>query len=336
MTLTAIGDLAQGFALRLQQAELKQSLGRLGKEVTEGRVADPLEALGGHLSHLSQLEHDLPRAESFGASAREVAVSAAAMQTALARVGDLSQETVGSLALAVNSAGPPDLTAVAARARGALESQVSALNTAVAGRYLFSGTRVETPPLESADRILAELGTAISGAASPADAVALAEDFFAAPGGGFETAIYGGSTDSLAPVRLGSGESADLDLRADHAAFRDSIMHVALAALADDPTLSLDQAGRNELIGNALNGLLAARNAQAALQADLGVTEARIERARSRLESEVTTMRLARNELLAVDPFEAATNLEEVRGQLETLYAVTARSSRLSLVNFLS
>jgi flagellar hook-associated protein 3 FlgL len=38
---------------------------------------------------------------------------------------------------------------------------------------------------------------------------------------------------------------------------------------------------------------------------------------------------------MAVDPFEAASELQTVQTQLETLYTITARSSRLSLVAFL-
>jgi len=38
----------------------------------------------------------------------------------------------------------------------------------------------------------------------------------------------------------------------------------------------------------------------------------------------------------AIDPFETATELETVQSRLETLYTITSRASRLSLVNFLS
>jgi flagellar hook-associated protein 3 FlgL len=39
--------------------------------------------------------------------------------------------------------------------------------------------------------------------------------------------------------------------------------------------------------------------------------------------------------LLSVDPYETATKMQEMQTQLQTLYAITARAARLSLVDFL-
>jgi len=335
MALNSIGDLAQGFVLRARNTALKQSLTRLGDEVASGRVADPVARLGGHLSYLSRIEHDLTVSASYATGAKEVQIAATAMQASLERVGEVSTGLVETLSLASTAAGPGDISTVVADARGALDSVISALNTSAAGRHLFSGVAVDTAPLPPAEDLLAGLRAAMAPALSPSDALAAADSFFD-PGGGFETLIYQGATDSLAPVQLGAGESADIDLRADHAALRDTMKTIAVAALVDDPGLSLTTTGRRGLFGDLLNGLLTAKDAQVAVQADLGFAEERIARAHTRIEAEMTTLRMARNELLAADPYEAATEMEAVQLQLETLYTVTARSSRLNLVNFLS
>ncbi len=47
-------------------------------------------------------------------------------------------------------------------------------------------------------------------------------------------------------------------------------------------------------------------------------------------------MEIARTELIGADPYDTATEMEAVQGQLETLYTVTARLSRLSLADFLT
>jgi flagellar hook-associated protein 3 FlgL len=336
MTMTSIGDLAQGFTLRARNTELQRTLTSLQTEVTTGRSADPVARLDGHLSYLSRIEGDLAKAESFGTAAKEVQIVAGIMQTSLTRIGTLTEDLVGTVSTTRTAAGAADVATAATSARGVLDSIVSALNTSAAGRQVFSGTAVKTAPLASADTLLADLEAAVAGASSHADMAALADAFFDAPGGGFETRIYQGAADGLAPVRLGAGEAAEIDLRADHPAFRETLKHVAIAALADDPDLALADSERRAAIEGSMDGLLAARDAQIAVQADLGVAEERIERASVRLETEATTLRMARNDLLAVDPYEAATELESVRTQLETLYEVTARTSRLSLVNFLS
>ena len=72
-----------------------------------------------------------------------------------------------------------------------------------------------------------------------------------------------------------------------------------------------------------------------ALQAGLGDAEARLDTRVIRLTGERDALNLARQTLIAVDPYEAATQLEQAQTQLQTLYAVTARTARLSLTGYL-
>jgi flagellar hook-associated protein 3 FlgL len=74
---------------------------------------------------------------------------------------------------------------------------------------------------------------------------------------------------------------------------------------------------------------------RASLQGRLGLTQARIDQAQTRNTAEQSMLEIARADLVAIDPFEAATRMEAAQTQLETLYSVTARLSRLSLVDFL-
>ena len=71
------------------------------------------------------------------------------------------------------------------------------------------------------------------------------------------------------------------------------------------------------------------------LRSDLGFAQERIAQSTARNAAERTSLYMARGELLSIDAFEAASALEEVHTQLETIYMITARTSRLSLVNFL-
>ena len=72
-----------------------------------------------------------------------------------------------------------------------------------------------------------------------------------------------------------------------------------------------------------------------ALRADVGFAEARIEEAQTRNSAARVGLETARNQLLVADPYETAIRLEEAQFQLESLYSVTARTARLSLLNFL-
>ncbi len=71
------------------------------------------------------------------------------------------------------------------------------------------------------------------------------------------------------------------------------------------------------------------------LRARVGTAEAAIERAAVRNGAEATQLEIARNRIIAVDPFRAATELQSLEVQLETLFTITARLSRLKLTDFL-
>jgi flagellar hook-associated protein 3 FlgL len=71
------------------------------------------------------------------------------------------------------------------------------------------------------------------------------------------------------------------------------------------------------------------------MRAGIGTLEARIETATARNSAETSALEMARNEIIAVDPYKAATDLSAAQTQLETLYTVTARLSRLSLAGYL-
>lgn len=336
MAAITLGDMAQAYLLRSRNNGLKSTLTRLTQEVSTGQVADPSERLSGHLAYLAQVERDRSLVEARMIAAKEVTIASSAMQSSLERVGDAADGLVQALSLSVTTTGDTSLSIVSSNARGQLENMIAALNVSVAGRHIFSGIDVESAPLADAETLLNELRTALSGATSQTDLMAAADAFFETPGGPFETMIYAGSITSLAPVQLGSGESVSLDIRADDQSLRDLLKHVAVAALADDPALAISDTGRQELPASLLGGLLSAKDNLVLLRANLGFAEERLERASTRLEAEDTALQLARNTLLEADPFDTASELEAVRLQIETLYTVTARTARLSLVNFLS
>lgn len=330
-----ISDLSRSYTMRTLNADLNRALLRLSEEVVTGRAADTTLRLDAQFSFLAQIETDLVQSQARSVALTEVALIAGAQQTALGRLVDAAHDLFGTLAITQTDGSAISTSAMAAQARGQLDAIVSALNTNQGGRYAFSGTQVDAPPLVPSDQLLADFTAALTGASNEADVRAAADAFFDAPGGGFEASIYQGTAESLQPFDLGSGESVALNLRADDPALRDILKSVAILAVADDPALSLSQDVRREVITGQTDDLLNAQNGVLDLRAQLGFAEERIERATTRLGAERASLELARSDLIDVDPFETASTLEAVRLQLETLYSVTARTQNLSLVNFL-
>ena len=269
MTLLSIGDLAQDFALRRQTATLTREMARLTGEVSTGQTTDVARQLGGQLGPLAEIERALTLTEAQSGAARLAAVDAALMQGALERVQDEAQ-TLAARALSVGAgagAAPPALLATEARA--ALHAMIGALNGASAGRALFAGDRSDAAPLAPAETLLADLRMALGGRSDIAAIDAALDDFFDAPGGGFETAIYRGGTGHVAEVALGAGESVALRIRADDPALRAQLRTTALAALVDDAALALDRADRQALAETLGERLLAGQDGVTGLRARL-------------------------------------------------------------------
>ena len=335
MSSTSIGDLSHGFLTRQRNAVLKTQMARLTKELSTGRSADVTRQLSGSLGRLADVEHRHQMATAIKTATDEAALFTASMQSALDLTKTQLEDVGAAAALAQTSPGPILRNSASEMAKGALDSIVSALNTAVAGRALFAGTDVSGAALEGSETLIAAARAAVSGATDVATFPAALDLFFDA-GGGFETAIYQGGTDDLAPFQLGDGQSVQLSLRADAPAFRDVFKQLLTIRLADDLSVTMSETSRNTLLTQAGASLLTDVDDVVRIQADLGYAQERIERASVRAAAELTSLDYARNELISVDPFDTASELENVQFQLETLYTVTARSSRLNLLNFLS
>lgn len=331
MDAPRFGDLAQSVLLRRHAAQLKADLAARSQEVATGRADDISARLGGDTARLATIERDLALMEPLRQLQAEATTRSAAMQGALGRVQSQIEPLSMTLIDAANSTQPTPIATAGAAARRAFDDAASALNAAAGGRALFAGARVSGPALAAPDAMLAALRGAI-GAETDAGAIAgIVRDWFG-PGGGFEETGYLGATRPVAEIPLGQGETATLDLRADDPALRRPLAATALAALATDPALNLPQATSRALFGMAGADLLAARDPLTGLRAALGAEEARIEQAGARLQSARTGAELARSALIGVDPYEAATRVEALGQQLESLYAVTSRLSRLTLL----
>ena len=84
-----------------------------------------------------------------------------------------------------------------------------------------------------------------------------------------------------------------------------------------------------------LAGLRTANDGLVTLTAEIGFDQQRIATFRTEKEAEAMAVEMAIATRTSIDPALAAVELEAVQTNLETLYAVTARISRLSLADFI-
>lgn len=320
MSFQPIGDLAQSFLLQRHNTALKRTMDRLTGELSSGQASDLTRHLDGGLARLADIDHKLVTLERYRSAAAEAQADTGLMQTALEAVQTHAGTLSGAALTHANGSGTADIASLSIAARAGLEGIVSALNSSAAGRALFAGNDPAGAPLRPAAELLSAATAAVSGATGAPDVEARLDAFFDDPGGGFETLIYQGGDDGPPPYRLGPGDTLALDLQADDPALRAVLKQTVLAAVLDDPSLALSESERAALAKRAGEGLLARQTDLAHLRAGLGLAEGRIEEAGARLAAESAALELAKGQMVSVDPYETASELETVQLRLETLY----------------
>jgi flagellar hook-associated protein 3 FlgL len=331
---STLGDLSQSYTSRQRNVALRQDIGRYTQELSTGQVSDPRQVMAGNYSYLTDIERKMDMLKGYGVATAEATQYSSVMQTVIGDISNATQDLANSLITASITAIGPANADISNEAFNALDEIVGRLNTETAGRFLFSGTATDRPPLANTSTLLNAARTALAGAATPGDMIAAANVWFDDPAG-FEAAVYQGSDDALAPFSLSVGDAVSLDVRATDPELRQMLKLTTLAALANDPAFALNSTQKTELFIETGKEMLAARDNIVNLAGRVGFAEARIAAITARNAAEQTSLSFAKADLLSVDLFEAATRLEEVQFQLQSLYSVTARNAQLSLVNFI-
>lgn len=335
MSIVTFGDMAQLQTLRRDGAAMKTELNRLTSELSTGRVADLSRALGGDFSTLADITRSLRLNTAFTASVADAAIAAEGRQSSL---GQLAAELEGlaPAILAVSGAGSlTDLQLTLANGTERFEQSVTVLNTHLAGRSLFSADAPDRIPLIPGDAMMTELRALVAGAPDAATMVADVTAWFTAPGGGYETIAWQGGAGQPPAVLLGEGRSVHAGVTALDPAIRDSLAGLAIVALAAEQAVPLPGTEQRALAMAGAQQVQRGETALIGLRARLGAQEARIEEARVASEATRASLEIEYGRIVEADPYRTATELQTVNTQLETLYILTARMSRLSLTEFL-
>lgn len=333
MAQDSLGDMAQTFTLRKQNLALKSLVQRLSAEMTSGQISDPAAAVRGDFRPLIAIDASLTRIEGFRAATTETAAFTAAMQGALANVQEMTSQIIPALLTASNSAQSTHINGVGIDAGQKFQTAVALFGTRMGDRAIFAGVETTGAALAAPETILSALDSVVAGLTTAADVEAAVTAWFEDPAGYATQGYLGGVP--LTPVPVAPGESVELGVTAADPTIRDTLKGLALAALLDRNALVGNTAERAALAKLAAGTLMQSSTDRSDVAARVGSAEERIAEATSRNSAEALALRIARSDILGVDPFEATSALTDAQTKLEALYSVTARLSRFSLVDFL-
>ena len=333
MTQMTVGDLAQSLILSRRNATLKDAIQDLMTEATTGLAVDQTGRLRGDYVPMAGIEASLTQLEAFRLVNVETGAIAGHMQVALSSISTSASTLSASLLAAATSNSPSRIDTLGYDASQRLQSAMAALNTRMGAKSLFAGEMTDRAAVVDAETMMLALDAAVAGALSSLDVETAVNTWFSDQTG-YEATVYQGG-DALAPVPIGRDQTAQIDVTALDPAIVATIKGLALASLLGRGVLAGSAVARADLAQRAGESLASGQTAMAELEARLGTVEANIINAGVQNDAEKSALETARLGLLSVDPYETAARLQEAQTQLETLFSITARMSRLSLVNYL-
>lgn len=332
----SVSDIARSYQLRLSQSALKSKLDTLSRESSTGVKADIPLALGGDLGRISQIEAQLSKLAAYKSNLSEADALFEGMQNAVGQIQSLASSSGTYLASDTLTSSDNALQVHLRKAPDELRAVLAALNSSVAGRSAFAGSASNQPAVASYDTMMSQISAAVGGATDAATITAAIDGYFdgTVGSGGYADIGYLGDDQGDASVPISNSRSATSELTASSSEFRMALKGFAVAAYAAETT-TLDAQTVRTLSQAAGKRLVESQNPLSAAMSKIGIQQEAVSKMQTANTAETSTLTTARNALIEADPYETATALKEIEANIETLYALTSRLSKLSLVSYL-
>lgn len=315
-------------------------------ELATGRHDDIGLALGSRVGSAIGWRGKLGELEQLIGSARLAGVQAEFTQTNLASVSELVSSVRTTLVATRTAEGGRALAREAAGA--ALGTLRDLMNVTYDGRFLFGGINSTAPPMAAYAGGLPEASVtgafssafgfspsdALSATLSPGDIQAFLDNEFTAL---FQDPAWSmnwsAASSEVLAIRLGLQKTADASATANSQAIRD--LTEALTMIVSLAGTSLPQPSYETAVETALSRIGRAETELVKERARIGVAQNDIRNALGRMTLSSDIIRKNIATLESVDPYEAATTVNQLSARLEASYAVTGKLNGLSLVKFL-
>ena len=279
-------------AMRIQVKEAEATT-----QQASGQVSDDYGGLGSKAGRVVSLQASVTRSKAYTEAANTASNRVETMYNAVGSILDDLSSLKATLASSTASS-----DTLQASAQSALESVVSLMNTQLDGRYLFSGSAVDTLPVDI-DSI--EGSTATS------------QD---------DLDYYKGD-DQTTSVRVSSSRVISYGVTANDSGFKQALWAISTIANGSTDSDSVTQA--INLLADSIDGL-------STVQTKLSLDASDLEDAVSSQEDYQTNTADVISNLSEVDITTVAANMSNYQAQLEAAYAAIGKISKLSLASYLS
>lgn len=332
-------------------ADLTREMDQKQTELSTGLKSDVYKSLGISAAQALDLRASLSRDEA-QISANKLLTSR--METMTQTLGSIRGVVQDALDLGVANKTAPlgTVSGLQKAAETALNALISQANGGHAGVPLFAGTDIPAQTLQGwgktnantglapAEVLSSIIGTGLTDAADATAKIAALDAVFSdsavVPGWNFEETFYNGSGTGAPRQSATIGEQTVLDygVQANDPAFRKVIQGLAMLA-STDPAQIADPEAYATWVGKAVDLLSAGNGDLLDTETGLGAQVGQVEDANTRMQDRMDLYKSRILDLEGVDSYEAATRISLLETQIQASYAVTARLSQLSFLNYM-
>lgn len=271
---------------------------------SSGLVGTSFSDYGSGAQRLLNLQSEIDDANTWTATAKTAADRSQSMYSAVGGMIDSLTSLKTTISSAISST---DNSALNASGQTKLEELASEMNIQSSGRYLFSGSRTDTAPVD------------LSGypATSPPSATTA------------DSSYYAGDA-SKASVIVGRGQSVSYGVTGNTSAFEKALRAAAMVAgVTTSP--ATDTATLQAAYDLASTALTEMTN----LQASISTTSSRLSDIQSRLGDMVSVAETSLGDVKNVDAAEASLKVTNTKTQLQASYSALAAIMKVKLTDYL-
>lgn len=340
----------QSIASMLRQSvlQMQSDLATGESELSTGYYADPGVTLGAGVGESISLQSETSILQSITNTNQMVTTRLNTTQTILANLQSSAQDLLNSLLQGNGS--NSNAASIQALGQSNLQNLISSLNTSLNSDYIFGGTNTGAKPIvdyfapaapskdATAAAFLATFGmpqssSSVSAISGPGMQNFLNNQFASLFQGASWSSNWSSASSQTLTSQISRSQTVNSSVSANDPPFQQ--LAQAYTMVADLGAQNLNASAYQAVTSTAQGLLSSAIGSLVNLQASVGLCQSNVSTATSEMSAEMNILSAQIGNLDDVNPYDAATRVNNLQTQIQTAYALTAQLQQLSLVKYL-
>jgi flagellar hook-associated protein 3 FlgL len=317
-----VSSLGTASALNAILQNNQTQMNNLSEQLASGEVSQTLAGYGAQGEQVLDLDSSIAAANAYVGTTTNVTNVLNGYNDGLNELVDDANQLSQGLDNLSNSGSGVDSASFQALVSGLELDTSTTLNTQVGTRFIFSGTRYNTAPVQSI--------ASLPGPAAPTAFTAVASPTLPAydsQAPGSDAAAWASPTATISP-----GETLSYGITSNDPSIQQLVYALQNAAAATTAT----PANQPQYISLAQNALQQALSGLQTLQAQNGANINQVQTAQTAQQQSVTTLTNVLDGIQNVNTTQVSEQITSLQTQMEASYKVTSSLLNLSLVNYLN